>query len=156
MTVQLAVPVVAQTHPYECWYVAVCMVGYFQFPGPRLGVPRVWSQSDKRGMFPAEFVELARNEGLIPVNVPPVCSSQGLEHQLRGHGPIWCAGYWDGPGHVVVLTGVDGDIVHFNDPAGGRKRYGTVSWFNAKLARSVPNCMLAARFVSSWNPRKPY
>ena len=92
MTVQLAVPVVAQTHPYECWYVAVCMVGYFQFPGPRLGVPRVWSQSDKRGMFPAEFVELARNEGLIPVNVPPVCSSQGLEHQLRGHGPIWCAG----------------------------------------------------------------
>jgi predicted double-glycine peptidase len=148
MSLKLVVPVMAQTQPCECWYVAACMVAYFYAAGPRLGVPRVWKESDKRGIRPTEFSELAQNEGLTPIVVAPVWSSKLLEQQLRSRGPIWCAGFWDGLGHVIVLSGVDAETVYFNDPAGGRRRSGTLNWFNTKLARTVPNCMLVAKIGS--------
>lgn len=143
MAIQLAVPVVAQNRPFECWYAAACMVAYYFYPGPRLGVPTVWERSDQSGISPREFVQLAENEGLRMVMLPPVAwTAADLERLLRVCGPIWCAGYWYGSGHVIVLTGVDDANVHFNDPSGGRKRSGSIEWFNARLARAVRGCML--------------
>jgi ABC-type bacteriocin/lantibiotic exporter with double-glycine peptidase domain len=142
VAIQLDVPLVAQHRPYECWYAAACMVAYFHFPGPRLGVPKVWARSETSGIFEHEFSELAQNEGLKPVSLSAVSTSASIEHLLRTYGPIWSAGKWFGGGHVIVLTGVNGRDVHFNDPDGGRKNTGTIDWFNAKLAKSVPGCLL--------------
>ena len=142
MSIQLNVPLVAQIRPFECWYAAACMVAYFHFPGPRLGVPTVWERSNDSGISPREFSQLARNEGFKPISITSASTSVALEHQLRLHGPLWCAGFWFGPGHVIVLTGVDGNVVHFNDPNGGKKKTGTIDWFNAKLAKSVAGCLL--------------
>ena len=142
MSIQLSVPVLAQNRPYECWFTAACMVAYFHFSGPRLGIPKVWERSNKSGILPHEFSQLAQNEGLRPISLSAASTAVALEHQLRAHGPIWCAGFWFGPGHVIVLTGVDGNDVHFNDPDGGKKKTGTIEWFNAKLARSVQGCLL--------------
>ena len=142
MAIRLKVPLVAQGEPYSCWYAAVMMVAYFRFPGPRLGVPEVMKRANKSGISPAEFSMLAKNEGLKSVPISVATTALTLEHQLRVHGPIWCAGYWFGPGHVIVLTGVDGQTVYFNDPNGGTEKTGTLAWFNQKLAKSVPDCML--------------
>jgi ABC-type bacteriocin/lantibiotic exporter with double-glycine peptidase domain len=142
VAIQLDVPLVAQHRPYECWYAAACMVAYFHFPGPRLGVPKVWERSNTSGILPQEFSELAQNEGLKPIPLSAASTAASIEHQLRIHGPIWSAGYWFGPGHVIVLTGVNGKDVHFNDPDGGKKKTGTLDWFNAKLAKAVPGCLL--------------
>lgn len=142
MSIQLSVPLVAQQRPFECWYAAVRMVAYFHFPGPRLGIPKVWERSNSSGIRPQEFSQLAQNEGLKPIPFSAMWTAAALEHQLRVHGPIWCAGFWFGPGHVIVLTGVVGNDVHFNDPNGGKKKTGSIDWFNAKLAKSVPGNLL--------------
>jgi hypothetical protein len=86
------------------------MVAYFHFPGPRLGVPKVWERSNTSGILPQEFSELAQNEGLKPVALSAVSTAASIEH--------------------------------FNDPDGGKKKTGTIDWFNAKLAKAVPGCLL--------------
>jgi hypothetical protein len=45
-------------------------------------------------------------------------------------------------GHVIVLTGVDGNVVHLNDPDQGAKKVGTLDWFNAKLMSSLKGCLM--------------
>jgi hypothetical protein len=49
---------------------------------------------------------------------------------LETRGPIGCAGYWTGSGHIIALTGVDGGTVNLNDPDGGVKKTGssTAGW----------------------------
>jgi hypothetical protein len=61
---------------------------------------------------------------------------------LADHGPLWCAGCWYGPGHVIVLTGVDGESIHLNDPDGGKKKTGLISWFNTKLYNNWDDCLM--------------
>jgi len=58
------------------------------------------------------------------------------------HHPLWCAGEWYGPGHIVVLTGTDGSEVYINDPDGGLVKTGSISWFNAKIHYFVPGCIM--------------
>jgi hypothetical protein len=65
-----------------------------------------------------------------------------LEALLKTHGPIWCAGFWYGPGHIIVLTGVDTGIVLLNDPDGGKPKLGTIAWFNQKLSSQISGCMM--------------
>jgi hypothetical protein len=145
----LDVPLVAQDKSNTCWYAAACMVSYYFRPGPRLGVPAIWAKGDTTGIKPAEFVQLAQNEGLTnrplvkyhtaaPIMYPAI----SLRQMLGEVGPLWCAGYWFGPGHIVVLTGIDGDTVHFNDPDGGVAKTNTVKWFNDKVARTVAGHLL--------------
>ena len=122
MSIQLTVPLVLQQASNECWYASACMVA---------------KASGE------DFVQLAQSEGLKPILAPAAqLTAQQLEVLLRNDGPLWCAGLWDGVGHVVVLTGVDGQTTYINDPNPAKgKRVETVAWFNAKLAR-VPNSLM--------------
>jgi ABC-type bacteriocin/lantibiotic exporter with double-glycine peptidase domain len=141
MAVKLNVPMVTQRLAMECWYAAVCMLGYFRVAGPRLGLPDKWIPNQGIGL--ADFVRLAQAEGLKATLTPAGdLTAQQLEVLLRNNGPIWCAGRWDGAPHIVVLTGVDGQNVYINDPnPTKRARVETLAWFNTKLDR-VPNCLM--------------
>jgi len=141
MAIKLKVPFCKQRVSMECWYASACMVAWHFEAGPRLGIPNVWKKN--RGLNPVEFARLAKNEHLRPLaGANRVWTSASLENLLLIKGPIWCAGYWFGLPHVVVLTGVDGSIVYFNDPDGAKEKQGTVDWFNQKLANVIPDCMM--------------
>jgi Papain-like cysteine protease AvrRpt2 len=65
-------------------------------------------------------------------------SAQSIKDALTEHGPIICSGDFcrmmgQRFGHYVLVTGVDGDLVHFNDPWHGDKRKKSVDWFVEKL-----------------------
>jgi Papain-like cysteine protease AvrRpt2 len=147
-SIKLDVPLVAQARSMSCWYAAACMVSYYFRAGPRLGLPAKWMAN--KGITPNDFIALAEAEGLEPLpepRVPPTPASPAAHNggslyaALRTHGPIWCAGYWYGPGHVIVLTGIDGSTIYLNDPDGGVEKTATVPWFNAKVAK-LPGAML--------------
>ena len=143
MPINLNVPLVAQRLSMECWYASACMVAYFFAPGPRLGLPAQWQAN--QGITPSlgDFAALARNEDLAPIIAPNrVWSEKNLEVLLRDNGPIWCAGHWFGPGHIIVLTGVDSTDVFFNDPDGGLAKTGAQAWFNQKLDKQLLDCMM--------------
>lgn len=143
MPIRLTVPLVRQDQSMECWYASACMVAYYFAPGPRLGLPRLWQAN--RGLNPTlgDFMALARAEHLMPVLAANrTWTETALERLLRHFGPLWCAGYWFGLGHVVVLTGVDSGMVFINDPDGPAAKQGTIQWFNQKLAKTFSDCML--------------
>ena len=142
MVLKLTVPLVLQKEANECWYCAACMLAYFRRPGPRLGLPKEWTKN--KGIGPRDFVGLALNEGLRVCDLPGrnFTASQ-LEDALRRCGPLWCAGQWDGLGHIVVLTGIDGDTVYINDPNPRKgRRTESRQWFNEKLDWNVPGCLM--------------
>ncbi|MBR0671126.1 papain-like cysteine protease family protein [Neoroseomonas soli] len=64
------------------------------------------------------------------------------------YGPVRAAGDWYGLGHVIVLTGIDGDTLRLNDPddriGGDDGRRGTeaVQWFNHHLFWALDRCMM--------------
>jgi hypothetical protein len=148
-TLLLDVPLVGQVRNMDCWYAAACMVAYYRAPGPRLGLPKNW-QSDS-GVTPSELPRLARVEGLKPVARPSNSHSVtkfGIFRWLMDYGPLFCVGDWFGFGHAIVLTGIDADTIHLNDPddgvggdAGARKT-NTVAWFNQHLWWHVPDCVM--------------
>lgn len=141
MSIKLQVPLVKQIRSMECWYASACMVAYYRVAGPRLGLPEVWKANT--GISPADFVRLAKNEGLKPIKLPtPKWTLENTEATLFTHGPLWCAGYWYGVPHVIVLTGVDEKTVYINDPNGPARRFETTDWFNSKLAWTVRNCVM--------------
>jgi uncharacterized protein YvpB len=118
------------------------MVSYFFYPGPRLGIPEVWARANTTGIYPIEFAQLAENEGLKRINANTKWSLGDLAAILSAHGPIWCAGYWFGSGHVIVLTGVDGASFYFNDPMEPKEKSNSIEWFNKKLAKTFNGCMM--------------
>lgn len=143
MSIRLNVPLVAQLLSMECWYASACMVAYYFAPGPRLGLPKQWASN--KGIDPTlgDFAALARNEKLVPIAAPNrLWSNVALEKVLRDFGPVWCAGYWYGVPHIVVLTGVDDTKVYINDPDGAKAKQGSIAWFNQKLAKTFSGCML--------------
>jgi hypothetical protein len=73
-----------------------------------------------------------------------------LKQMLKDNGPLWCAGYWFGVGHIIVLTGIVEDTVFFNDPDGGVKKTRSLTWFNEKIARDVSGHILC-KFTYSRN-----
>jgi len=138
MALKLKVPFCRQRVSMECWYASACMVAWYFEAGPRLGIPKTWVNN--KGLSPQEFVRLAKNEHLIPVRgANSRWTAASLEHLLLTKGPIWCAGFWYGLPHVVVPTGVDDSTVFLNDPDGAQ---GTIDWFNYKLAKNIPECMM--------------
>ena len=132
MSIKLVVPLVTQKLSNECWYASMCMVAYYRVAGPRLGLPQVWKEN--KGLYTYDFIKLAKTEGMKSILTPTNdLSSAQLETLLRNYGPLWCAGEWDGVGHVVVLTGVEGGQVFINDPSPYKnKRVESVQWFNEK------------------------
>lgn len=63
-------------------------------------------------------------EGLVPLNQPTAITPEWLASVLTSYGPIWAAGHFldrpDQPeiGHVIVITGIQQRIVHYNDLEG--------------------------------------
>jgi len=70
-------------------------------------------------------------------------TSDDIKSLLVTHGPLWAAGNWYGVGHAIVITGIDGETVHLNDPDGGVKKTGLVNWFNTMRFRTWPDALLA-------------
>ena len=143
MALKLKVPLVAQDKSMSCWYASACMVAYYFEAGPRLGLPQKYAAN--AGISPklGDIIALAKTEHLTPVLASNRnWTAADLERALGDFGPLWCAGFWYGPGHVVVVTGVEGDTVHINDPDGGRAKTGTLAWFNQSLGKMWPDCML--------------
>ncbi|HET9646437.1 MAG TPA: papain-like cysteine protease family protein [Burkholderiaceae bacterium] len=127
-----------------CWYAAACMVSYYFAPGPRLGLPRVWAAD--RGLSVAAIHELARIEGLKTVPKPASgLTVDVVAKLLQAHGPIWAAGrYLDGypqAGHAVVLTGVKGEHILYNDPWEPRAKMRHWTWIDSRLL-GLSNAML--------------
>jgi hypothetical protein len=144
----LDVPVLAQEKANCCWHTSANMIwlywqGQTQRQGPMYTVPSKYDQADTVGLYPAEFITLAKNVGLKGLPVKNLHSETDLHGYLTRNGPLWCAGYWFGVGHIIVLTGVDGWKIYFNDPDGGKKKTGTVEWFNNKLASQLPGCLMS-------------
>lgn len=145
----LDVPVVGQVRSMDCWYAAACMVAYYQEAGPRLGLPREWNADS--GIVEQDFPRLAAVEGLEPVPLPTgahTATNWDIFRWLVQYGPIWAVGDWYGFGHAIVLTGIENDTLHINDPddqqGGGDGRRGTetVAWFNSHLFWDWDRCLM--------------
>ena len=144
---KLSVPLEKQRKNSTCWHASALMIWYYSQSktgraGPMHSIGSKWEINDP--IRPPEFITLAEKVGLrrIP-NIETAHTEGSLEVLLRAWGPIWCAGYWYGPGHVIVLTGVDTGMVLLNDPDGGKPKLGTLTWFNEKLASQFVGCMMA-------------
>ena len=143
---QMSVQGQMQQHGFmACWYAAACMVSYFYAAGPRIGLPPVW-QADQ-GLTLAAIDQLARAEGLKSVPKPAGgLTSDNVITLLKTYGPIWAAGrYLDGhpqAGHAIVLTGVKGPFVLYNDPWEPRAKQRSWQWINSNLL-NLPNALLA-------------
>ena|SRR5579872_3569738 len=160
----LNVPLVGQQHGYDgrplqqpdlrgrlkphghmaCWYASATMVSYYFRLGPRLGLPMVW-QADE-GLTVNSISRLAAAEGLKALPRPLAgITAEWLAGHLKNDGPIWAAvrvildGYTGG--HAIVLTGVHGAAVSYNDPWEPSRKTNAVSWLDFVLFR-LPNAML--------------
>lgn len=143
--VKLNVPLVAQRKSDTCWHASAQMLWYYSQgqsgrQGPMNTISDNWNNN--RPVTPADFIKLAQNVGLMSLADKDSFSEQGLEGLLRQHGPIWCAGFWYGLGHIIVLTGVDKGEVFLNDPDQGKAKTGTLAWFNEKLAKVAGRMMV--------------
>lgn len=129
-----------------CWYAAACMVSYYYRAGPRLGLPEIWEPD--AGLPMTAISRLARVEGLVTVDPPSEgLTSDSVLDMLRTSGPIWAAGHYleghPSAGHVIVLTGIEGSVVHYNDPWEPAAKTKSVDWISNGLW-SLPNALLAA------------
>lgn len=143
--IALNVPLLAQEMSDCCWHTSAMMIWlYAQGQTGRQGPMNTLGKTytDNQGLSPPAFVTLAGTVGLSALPLQAIWNNGDLALALRRHGPLWCAGYWFGPGHVIVLTGIDGDRIEFNDPDGGVAKTGAVNWFNTKLANGIPGCLM--------------
>jgi ABC-type bacteriocin/lantibiotic exporter with double-glycine peptidase domain len=140
------VPLVAQTSNNTCWHASSQMIWfYWQGVTNKQGPMNTIAENykDDRGVTAQQFVTLAGKVGLKKVSpAPSTYTSQVLESLLNRYGPLWSAGMWFGVGHIIVLTGVDGEVIFFNDPDRGVKKRGDVDWFNRKLSKNVDGCLM--------------
>lgn len=144
-TLKLDVPTIAQELAYCCWHTSAMMIWqYWQGQTGKQGPMNTLAPTYTRnhGVSPQEFITLAKTVGLQALPVKSLHASDDLYSYLKDHGPIWCAGHWFGPGHIIVLTGVDAGTIYFNDPGGGVKKTGMVDWFNKKLSSSLEGCLM--------------
>ncbi len=135
-SVGLSVPFVHQESPMACWSAGARML--FQYknmsadPLDAVYKADTWITDD-------QYMDLARAAGLR--TVPPYPMSYGPEYiadLLTKHGPIWSAGRWNGPLHVIVITGVDsGGKLYISDPAHFAPETKDMNWFNEKVRRDI-------------------
>ena len=143
----LDVPTAEQAKSMSCWHASAQMIWwYWQAQSGRQGpmntLAKAWADDTGLAVNVQDFVRLARKTGLKAVPRQIRYDADDLEYLLRKYGPIWCAGTWYGFGHVIVLTGIDGQKVNLNDPDGGVKKHGTVSWFNDKMMNHIDGCFM--------------
>jgi len=138
MTIYTDVPLIRQEKQMSCWHASARMLWGFKYKQSINPLKKLYKTNN--GIAPKEFVKLAKTLGLESVkNVNMSFSWSALAELLRRHGPLWVAGYWYGPAHIIVVTGVapDGKL-YLNDPAGAKKTE-NLTFFNTKIAKKVPN-----------------
>ena len=145
--IKLNVPVLAQEKSMCCWHTSANMIwlywqGQTGRQGPMNTVMPVYDANTGLPASPQAFIVLAKKTGLKALASKNQYTSEDLSSFLRDNGPLWCAGFWYGFGHVIVLTGVDGGEVFLNDPDGGQKKRGTLAWFNEKLANALAGSLM--------------
>ena len=143
MGVQYVVPPIAQHSSDTCWHAAAMMIWqYSQGVSGRQGPMNTLARAYEANRSITAWARLARKAGMKAVPAPlGFLQVTDIERLLVNHGPLWCAGYWYGPGHVIVLTGVDDDYVYLNDPDGGVKKKETIAWFNLKVMGKWPGAV---------------
>ncbi len=147
LKLQLDVPAVAQEKANCCWHTAAYMIWlYWQKhsgrSGPMNTVASSYVVSDSKPLEYAQWMTLAKKVGLRSLPIKNQHLELDLYSYLHDFGPVWCSGQWFGPGHAIVLTGIDGSKIFFNDPDGGVKKEGTVKWFNEKLHTQWIGCLM--------------
>ena len=125
-TLNYNVRLAAQMNNNSCWNASAQMIWwYWQGKTGRAGPMNTLQNkfaSAQPIQPPHHFIVLAKTVGLIPVAFAHPFTEQSLHDLLKDNGPLCCAGFWYGPGHVIVLTGTDGAIVHLNDSDGGIRK----------------------------------
>jgi hypothetical protein len=137
VSVMLAVPHVRGTMANSCWHDAARMVYQFKRRGDIHPLQDSTYQANQ-GLAPNDFIRLAQELGFRPISAPATSvSAQFLAEALTKYGPLWAAGTWNGPNHVIVVTGIDGaGNVYVNDPAFPAPSLSrTLAWFNQRLYR---------------------
>ena len=144
---KMSVPIEAQSKNSTCWHASALMLWRHSQQetgrqGPMNTMANKWENNNP--IFPTEFIELAEKVGLMSIHTPNLnYGAIGMEVLMRLWGPLWCAGHWYGPGHIIVLTGIDGDTVYINDPDMGKRKTGTLKWFNEKLDGHLAGAVMA-------------
>ena len=141
----LDVPTLEQEMSDCCWHTSAMMIWlYWQQASGRQGPMNTMGPTyeENTGLPPQAFITLAKTVGLKAIPQRNTWYGSNLLVALRDRGPWWCAGYWFGFPHIIVLTGVDGNVIYFNDPDGGEKKTNTVHWFNTKLAKAIKGCIM--------------
>jgi hypothetical protein len=144
MSKSFSVPIIVQSKSKNCWHAGASMIwAYWQGvtgrQGPMNTEAAEWE--DNKGI--SDCIALGEKTGLVPIiHRPWYYSTKSIELLLRNYGPLWCAGYWYGLPHIIVLTGVDEDFIFLNDPGDGIRKTETVSWFNMHLANHIDGCLL--------------
>jgi hypothetical protein len=144
-SVEFDVPILAQEKSMCCWHTSAMMIWrYWQGvngrQGPMNTVAPTYVDNTGLPVSPMAFIVLAEKTSLIALQTKSTYSNADLYAALKQCGPLWCAGYWYGFGHVIVLTGVNEGTVSLNDPDRAQKKQGTLAWFNEKLIR-VEGCI---------------
>lgn len=145
--IQYDVPLEAQQKSNTCWNASAFMIWrYWQGVSGRQGsmnsLGNKWASNSTISLT-KESIELAKKVGLHDATTIKSHTSSTLYQILKSKGSIWCAGKWFCFGHVIVLIGIDGNKIYFNDPDGGRKKWGPVGWFNLKSYSQYTGYMLA-------------
>ncbi|MEM6304979.1 MAG: papain-like cysteine protease family protein [Pseudomonadota bacterium] len=117
---EMKVPMIPQRKSMSCWYASACMVAAYFEGGPRLGLPKKWSED--QGLTLQEMFKLAKVEKMIQLNsAEHDFTAESLIANLKYYGPLHCTNEWMAMKHAVVITGCstegpDGGKVYFNDP----------------------------------------
>jgi hypothetical protein len=121
----------------SCWHAAARMIYGFKKQVCLHPLPAHWDKNE--GLGADEFIVLAGNLGLKTLpKVNQTFDRPFLEAALKRYGPLWAAGQWNGPNHIVVITGVDGTgKVYVNDPAFPAPVVRDMVWFNDRIDKNV-------------------
>jgi hypothetical protein len=146
--IKLDVPVLAQEKSMCCWHTSAMMIWHYWQQqtgryGPMNTVLPVYESNAGLDVSVPSFITLAKKAGMSRLPSQNTYSTDEVAKLLREKGPLWCAGTWYGFGHVIVLTGIDAGEVFLNDPDGGRRKTGTLAWFNAKLMNGLDGCIMS-------------
>jgi len=135
------VPMIRQEKRKSCWHASARMLWGFKYKQCINPLRKAFDTNV--GISPKQFVALAKELGLATVrSINMSYTSAWLDNLLRQHGPIWAAGYWYGPPHVIVITGVNAKgAVYVNDPGFGRRVH-NMRFFNEKVASNVANPLM--------------
>ncbi len=127
---------IPQMMTMSCWYASArmliqwqmerCQQSFMDLVPPELDEQCRKIRDGNAGIVNGEIVRMAKRLGLLE-EPPATPTLEYLESLLRIHGPLWV----NGDKHIVVLAGIDGDLVKVYDP--WPPKSGCVEWRSISL-----------------------